>query len=50
VETELEACKQQQEPANLLNRLKAKRKKSRATLADVEKILEMIEEEKREPN
>ena len=32
------------EAANLLNRLKAKRKKSTASLADIEAILEMIEE------
>ncbi len=32
------------EAADLLNRLKAKRKKSSVTLADVELILEMIEE------
>jgi hypothetical protein len=32
------------EAADLLNRLKAKRKKSTATLADIEAILEMIEE------
>ena len=32
------------EAADLLNRLKAKRKKSAATLADIEAILEMIEE------
>ncbi len=31
------------EAADLLNRLKAKRKKSAATLADIEAILEMIE-------
>ncbi|MEG4584604.1 hypothetical protein QUA54_05035 [Microcoleus sp. MOSTC5] len=31
------------EAADLLNRLKAKRKKSAATLADIETILEMIE-------
>ena len=31
------------EAADLLNRLKAKRKKSTATLADIEAILEMIE-------
>ncbi len=31
------------EAADLLNRLKAKRKKSTATLADIETILEMIE-------
>jgi chromosome segregation ATPase len=32
------------EAADLLNQLKAKRKKSTATLADVEKILEIIKE------
>ncbi len=32
------------EAANLLNQLKTRRKKSSATLADVEKILEIIEE------
>jgi hypothetical protein len=32
------------EAASLLNRLKAKRKKSTASLADIEAILEMIEE------
>ncbi|MEG4589843.1 hypothetical protein QUA54_32205 [Microcoleus sp. MOSTC5] len=32
------------EAADLLNRLKAKRKKSATTLADIEAILEMIEE------
>ena len=32
------------EPADLLNQLKAQRKKSRADLADIEAILEMIEE------
>jgi uncharacterized protein (DUF3084 family) len=32
------------EAADLLNRLKAKRKKSTVTLADIEAILEMIEE------
>ena len=32
------------EAAELLNRLKAKRKKSTASLADIEAILEMIEE------
>jgi len=31
------------EPADLLNRLKGKRKKSKADLADVEAILELIE-------
>jgi hypothetical protein len=31
------------EAADLLNKLKAKRKKSTATLADIEAILEMIE-------
>lgn len=31
------------EPADLLNLLKARRKKSRADLADIEAILEMIE-------
>jgi chromosome segregation ATPase len=31
------------EPADLLNQLKTKRKKSTATLADIEAILEMIE-------
>jgi hypothetical protein len=31
------------EAANLLNRLKAKRKKSSATLADVEMLLELLE-------
>ncbi len=31
------------EPADLLNLLKARRKKSRAELADIEAILEMIE-------
>jgi hypothetical protein len=32
------------EAADLLNQLKTKRKKSTATLADIEAILEMIEE------
>jgi hypothetical protein len=32
------------EAADLLNRLKAKHKKSTASLADIEAILEMIEE------
>ncbi|MEG5066777.1 flagellar alpha dynein [Microcoleus sp. B3-A4] len=31
------------EPADLLNRLKARRKKSKADLADVEAILELLE-------
>ena len=33
------------EPADLLNRLKADRKKSTASLSDIEKILEIIEED-----
>jgi hypothetical protein len=49
---ELEACRQQQpspeieplEAADLLNRLKAKRKKVTASLADIEAILEILEE------
>jgi len=32
------------EPADLLNRLKARRKKSKADLADIEAILELIED------
>jgi hypothetical protein len=50
LQAELEAYKQQQpttelellEPAELLNQLKTKRKKSTTTLADVEKILEIL--------
>lgn len=38
------------EAADLLNRLKAQRKKSTATLADVEKILEILEESSNEPD
>ncbi|MEG4213009.1 hypothetical protein [Microcoleus sp. S13_B4] len=38
------------EAADLLNRLKAQRKKSTATLADVEKILEILEEGSNEPD
>jgi chromosome segregation ATPase len=38
------------EPANLLNQLKARRKKSTATLADVEKLLEILEEGNNEPD
>ena len=52
VQAELEAYKKQQPEAefeppqasDLLNRLKAKRKKSTASLADIEAILEIIEE------
>jgi len=33
------------EPADLLNQLKGKRKKSKADLADIEKILEILERE-----
>jgi chromosome segregation ATPase len=51
LQTELENCRQQAatefdlpEASDLLNRLKAKRKKSGASLADIEAILEMIEE------
>ncbi|MEG4944919.1 hypothetical protein [Microcoleus sp. F4-D5] len=50
LQAELEAYKQQPatelelpEPADLLNQLKARRKKSGANLADVEAILEMLE-------
>lgn len=50
LQAELEAYKQQPatelelpEPAELLNQLKTRRKKSTATLADVEKILEILE-------
>jgi DNA repair exonuclease SbcCD ATPase subunit len=58
LQAELEAYKQQQpttelellEPADLLNQLKAQRKKSTATLADVEKILEILEEGSNEPD
>jgi hypothetical protein len=49
LQAELEAYRQQPvaefelpEPADLLNRLKAKREKSRADLADVTKILEIL--------
>jgi len=38
------ASKDLPEAADLLNKLKAKRKKSPVTLADIEAILEMIEE------
>jgi chromosome segregation ATPase len=51
IEAELADLKQKSAPANelpeaadLLNKLKAKRKKSPVTLADIEAILEMIEE------
>ena len=52
IESELADLKQNSAPASvdlpeaadLLNRLKAKRKKSPVTLADIEAILEMIEE------
>ena len=51
LQTELENCRQQAatefdlpEAADLLNQLKTKRKKSSASLADVELILEMMEE------
>lgn len=51
LQAELEAYKQQNpapaselpEPADLLNQLKGRRKKSKADLADVEKILEILE-------
>jgi hypothetical protein len=52
LEAELETYKQQQnpthainlaEPADLLNQLKGKRKKSKVELADVETILEILE-------
>jgi len=51
LQAELEAYKQQNpapaselpEPADLLNQLKGRRKKSKAELADVEKILEILE-------
>ncbi|MEG4589113.1 hypothetical protein QUA54_28435 [Microcoleus sp. MOSTC5] len=50
LQAELDAYKQQQpapaselpEPADLLNQLKGRRKKSKAELADVEKILEIL--------
>ena len=38
------------EPADLLNQLKTRRKKSTTTLADVEKILEILEEGSNEPD
>jgi predicted nucleic acid-binding Zn-ribbon protein len=52
VREQLETCKQQQlatefelpEASDLLNRLKAKRKKAAASLADMEAILEILEE------
>jgi beta-phosphoglucomutase-like phosphatase (HAD superfamily) len=52
LQTELEAYKEQQpasefelpEASELLNRLKAKRKKATASLADIEVILEILEE------
>jgi hypothetical protein len=52
LQAELEAEKQQQtatafelpSPADLLNQLKAKRKKSKTDLADIEAILELIED------
>ena len=58
LQAELEAYKQQQpatelellEPAELLNQLKTRRKKSTTTLADVEKILEILEEGSNEPD
>lgn len=58
LQAELFAYKQQQpatelelpEPADLLNQLKTRRKKSTATLADVEKILEILEEGSNEPD
>ncbi|MEG5001229.1 hypothetical protein [Microcoleus sp. B4-D4] len=58
LQAELEAYKQQQpatelelpEPADLLNQLKTRRKKSTTTLADVEKILEILEEGSNEPD
>ena len=51
IETELSELKQKSatagkdlpEAADLLNQLKSKRKKSTTTLADVEKILEILE-------
>jgi hypothetical protein len=51
IETELSELKQKTptaredfpEPADLLNQLKAKRKKSKADLADLEVILEILE-------
>jgi DNA repair exonuclease SbcCD ATPase subunit len=55
--SELEAYKQQPatelelpSPADLLNQLKTRRKKSTATLADVEKLLEILEEGSNEPD
>lgn len=53
VEAELSDLKQKSapavaqfpEPAGLLNQLKARRKKSRADLADVEAILELLDDE-----
>jgi len=49
VEAELKACKQQPttdfelpEPADLLNQLKGRRKKSKADLADVEVLLDLF--------
>jgi len=52
LQAELEAERQQQtatafelpSPADVLNRLKARRKKSKADLADIEAILELIED------
>jgi chromosome segregation ATPase len=57
LQAELEAYKQQPatelelpEPTDLLNQLKTRRKKSTATLADVEKLLEILEEGSNEPD
>jgi len=52
LQAELETYKQQQPataselpaPADLLNKLKGKRKKSKADLADLEAIVEILEE------
>jgi hypothetical protein len=52
LQAELEAERQQQtatafelpSPTDVLNRLKARRKKSKADLADIEAILELIED------
>ncbi len=57
LQAELEAYKQQPatelelpSPADLLNQLKTRRKRSTATLADVEKLLEILEEGSNEPD
>jgi len=45
LETELFELKQKPEAAEILNQLKSKRKKSKTDLADMEVILEILENE-----